>query len=134
MCIALLEQATKFITQLYEEQGKTAGELGERVSQIKKSIALTGTYEHTNDELVYGAKIAWRNNAHCIGKVCCMCIPTPNLRISPYYCVFHRYILILVITCLYSTHKGYTHYISLSQFAYYAFCTTSFCITTIIGC
>jgi len=29
----------------------------------------TGTYQLTNTELVYGAKLAWRNSVRCIGRI-----------------------------------------------------------------
>ena len=36
---------------------------------IQKEIQLTGTYELTEEELNFGAKLAWRNAARCIGRI-----------------------------------------------------------------
>ena len=32
-------------------------------------IAETGTYTHTTEELTVGARLAWRHNTRCIGKL-----------------------------------------------------------------
>jgi nitric-oxide synthase len=40
-----------------------------RLNQIRHEFALQGTYTHTTDELAYGAMVAWRNNARCIGRL-----------------------------------------------------------------
>ena len=41
----------------------------ERLEAITKAILETGTYEHTEAELVFGAKTAWRNAPRCIGRI-----------------------------------------------------------------
>ncbi|CAH1168649.1 unnamed protein product [Phyllotreta striolata] len=40
-----------------------------RWEQVQKEIATTGTYQLTETELVYGAKLAWRNAVRCIGRI-----------------------------------------------------------------
>lgn len=40
-----------------------------RLQQIQKDIEATGTYHLTETELIYGAKLAWRNSARCIGRI-----------------------------------------------------------------
>lgn len=40
-----------------------------RWAQVEKEVAATGTYELTETELVYGAKLAWRNAPRCIGRI-----------------------------------------------------------------
>lgn len=40
-----------------------------RFQQIQKDIEATGTYHLTETELIYGAKLAWRNSARCIGRI-----------------------------------------------------------------
>ncbi|WP_368738983.1 nitric oxide synthase oxygenase, partial [Staphylococcus aureus] len=35
---------------------------------IELEIKETGTYTHTEEELIYGAKMAWRNSNRCIGR------------------------------------------------------------------
>jgi nitric-oxide synthase len=39
-----------------------------RWRQIEHEIQSTGTYTHTNKELVFGARIAWRHSNRCIGR------------------------------------------------------------------
>ena len=40
-----------------------------RFQQVQKDIEATGTYHLTETELIYGAKLAWRNSARCIGRI-----------------------------------------------------------------
>lgn len=40
-----------------------------RWQQVQSEIKATGTYNLTETELVYGAKLAWRNSARCIGRI-----------------------------------------------------------------
>ncbi|WP_344426678.1 nitric oxide synthase oxygenase [Pseudonocardia ailaonensis] len=40
-----------------------------RMAAIRAEIEATGTYEHTVDELTFGARVAWRNSARCIGRL-----------------------------------------------------------------
>lgn len=63
----LTTQAEKFITLYYQEIGLDGVE--KRQKEIRKEIALTGTYHHTYDELEFGAKVAWRNSNRCIGRL-----------------------------------------------------------------
>lgn len=65
----LLLEAKAYITQLYEEIGYSQEQLQLRMEQIRSSIATTGTYTHTAEELQYGARLAWRNNSRCIGRL-----------------------------------------------------------------
>lgn len=39
-----------------------------RKRQVEASIETSGTYEHTRDELLVGARLAWRNHARCLGR------------------------------------------------------------------
>lgn len=39
-----------------------------RLRAVRESIEATGTYQHTTEELLLGAKIAWRNHARCSGR------------------------------------------------------------------
>ncbi|TBL70532.1 nitric oxide synthase oxygenase [Paenibacillus thalictri] len=67
--IALYEQAAHFIVRAYQELGKSQHEAERRLSEIQRSIELTGFYEHTSEELRHGAKMAWRNSNRCIGRL-----------------------------------------------------------------
>ncbi|XP_046680462.1 LOW QUALITY PROTEIN: nitric oxide synthase, salivary gland-like [Homalodisca vitripennis] len=40
-----------------------------RWGQVQEEIQATGHYQLTETELVYGAKLAWRNAARCIGRI-----------------------------------------------------------------
>lgn len=64
----LLEEATKFITICYKEL-KREHEIKNRIEQIRQEIEETGTYKHAFEELVHGARMAWRNSNRCIGRL-----------------------------------------------------------------
>lgn len=40
-----------------------------RWEQVQKDVNSTGTYQLTETELIYGAKLAWRNSVRCIGRI-----------------------------------------------------------------
>lgn len=40
-----------------------------RWEQVQQEVNDTGTYQLTETELVFGAKLAWRNSARCIGRI-----------------------------------------------------------------
>lgn len=40
-----------------------------RLQQVQKDIEATGTFHLTETELIYGAKLAWRNSSRCIGRI-----------------------------------------------------------------
>lgn len=40
-----------------------------RCQQIEKEVDSTGSYHLTETELIYGAKLAWRNSSRCIGRI-----------------------------------------------------------------
>ncbi|WP_042353003.1 nitric oxide synthase oxygenase [Bacillus massiliigorillae] len=64
----LFEKAEAFIQQCYAESNQES-RITERLVEIKEQIIATGTYEHTFDELVHGARMAWRNSNRCIGRL-----------------------------------------------------------------
>src|SRR2546430_927364 len=39
-----------------------------RVAEVTAEIEATGCYTHTTEELLAGAKLAWRNHARCVGR------------------------------------------------------------------
>jgi nitric-oxide synthase, bacterial len=63
----LLVSAEQFITQFYTEN--RLGPPYQRLQQVRREIEETGTYWHTRDELTFGARVAWRNSARCIGRL-----------------------------------------------------------------
>lgn len=66
---ALLEEAADFLVICYTELEKNEQELEDRLEAVTKEIEATGTYRHTFEELEHGAKMAWRNNNRCIGRL-----------------------------------------------------------------
>ncbi len=67
--LLLQQEAEDYIKICYAELGKPAEELLGRLAEIRQEISLTGTYEHTFEELEHGAKMAWRNSNRCIGRL-----------------------------------------------------------------
>ncbi|MEU8522969.1 nitric oxide synthase oxygenase [Streptomyces sp. NBC_01216] len=61
-------QAESFIRQFHREQ-PLAGDVEHRVRDVRDAIDRTGVYEHTPEELRFGARVAWRNAARCIGRL-----------------------------------------------------------------
>ncbi|MFE2406823.1 nitric oxide synthase oxygenase [Kitasatospora sp. NPDC059408] len=73
-------QATSFIRQFHHEQPAAGGDPDERIRAVLDEIDRTGTYEHTPAELAYGAKLAWRNAARCIGRLYWRSLVVRDLR------------------------------------------------------
>ena len=63
-----LREAIDFIDQFHSEN-PGAGDHVARTAAVASSVLETGAYRHTNDELVWGCRVAWRNNARCIGRL-----------------------------------------------------------------
>ena len=63
----LFVSAERFITQFHTEN--RAGSPDRRLEQVRSEIEQTGTYWHTPAELAFGARVAWRNSARCIGRL-----------------------------------------------------------------
>ncbi|MEK5059670.1 nitric oxide synthase oxygenase [Paenibacillus sp. FSL H7-0326] len=66
---ALIKEAEAFIYTSYEELGLSRDTAETRLIRIREDIEITGTYEHTTQELEYGIKLAWRNSNRCIGRL-----------------------------------------------------------------
>src|SRR5260370_8396545 len=64
----IFAEARGYLQVLQQECGPSSVH-PERFAEIQTQIERTGTYEHTSEELVYGAKVAWRNNKHCIERL-----------------------------------------------------------------
>jgi nitric-oxide synthase, bacterial len=63
----VLTSAERFITMFHIEN--RAGPPDRRLGQIRREIAATGTYWQTPAELAFGARVAWRGSAGCIGRL-----------------------------------------------------------------
>jgi nitric-oxide synthase, bacterial len=64
----LLARAESFLAQFHAENPE-AGALHDRMLQVRRDIAADGTYRHTEAELTYAARVAWRNSSRCIGRL-----------------------------------------------------------------
>src|SRR5436309_441681 len=64
----LLTEAQSYLHLFHQEFGPSTT-FSERLTEVQAEIELTGTYWQSYDELAYGAKIAWRNNTRCIGRL-----------------------------------------------------------------
>jgi nitric-oxide synthase len=64
---SLLVSAERFLTMFYAENH--GGAPDRRLMQVRREIDASGTYWHTPAELEFGAQVAWRNSARCIGRL-----------------------------------------------------------------
>lgn len=63
-------QAKEFLEVYFQGQKRSKNEDFEyRLEEARNEIDETGTWQPTRDELAYGAKLAWRNAARCIGRI-----------------------------------------------------------------
>ncbi|MBC3841230.1 nitric oxide synthase oxygenase [Streptacidiphilus sp. 4-A2] len=65
---AVLAQAETFIRQ-FALENPAVTDPEQRLREVRASIEAYGSYEHTPQELVFGARAAWRNSARCIGRL-----------------------------------------------------------------
>jgi nitric-oxide synthase len=63
----LYQNATEFLNLYFTETGKSG--LKERLREVKNEIEKSGTYNHTLEEIEFGASVAWRNSNRCIGRL-----------------------------------------------------------------
>ncbi|MFD1029975.1 nitric oxide synthase oxygenase [Metaplanococcus flavidus] len=65
----LIEEAGYFIQNCYAEIGMNETDIENRLNEIIEEVNQTGTYQHSFEELEHGARMAWRNNNRCIGRL-----------------------------------------------------------------
>ncbi|GAA4872524.1 nitric oxide synthase oxygenase [Kitasatospora terrestris] len=75
----LVAEAAAFVRQFHEET-PAAGDPLPRLREVIAEIERTGTYRHTVEELAFGARIAWRNSARCIGRLYWRSLVVRDLR------------------------------------------------------
>ena len=63
------EEARAFLQSYYEENGGGDAAFRRRWSDVRRQLSRRDYYEHTPEELAFGARIAWRNHAKCIGRL-----------------------------------------------------------------
>lgn len=61
-------EAEEFVRMLHAE-APALGPPEPRLADITREIGETGTYTHTGLELTFGARVAWRNSARCVGRL-----------------------------------------------------------------
>ena len=74
-----LDEARDFLAQLHAETAPVVPRQ-RRWAEICDEIAATGTYTHTPEELEFGARVAWRNSARCIGRLYWKSLRVRDLR------------------------------------------------------
>ncbi|WP_433209461.1 nitric oxide synthase oxygenase [Dactylosporangium sp. CS-047395] len=72
-------EAEDFLALFHHEQ-QPGGNGRERLARVRDEIAETGTYVHTYAELVFGARVAWRNASRCIGRLYWRSLVVRDLR------------------------------------------------------
>ena len=76
---SVAQEAEVFLKQCYLERGLPEVYLP-RWQEVNQSIKTTGTYEHTLDELTYGARLAWRNSNRCVARYFWQSLQVRDLR------------------------------------------------------
>ncbi|HWD80259.1 MAG TPA: nitric oxide synthase oxygenase [Kribbella sp.] len=76
----MVRAAAKEFLELFHGENPQAGPLGPRVAAVMREIDATGTYWHTPEELAFGARVAWRNNKRCIGRLYWRSLQVRDLR------------------------------------------------------
>ncbi|MDX6258926.1 MAG: nitric-oxide synthase, bacterial [Kribbellaceae bacterium] len=76
----LVRAAAEEFLLLFHAENPQAGPIGPRIVAVGREIELTGTYWHTPEELTFGARVAWRNNARCIGRLYWHSLQVRDLR------------------------------------------------------
>ncbi|NUR10163.1 MAG: nitric oxide synthase oxygenase [Nocardioidaceae bacterium] len=71
--------AAEFL-ELFHAENPQAGPARPRIDAVLREIDRTGTYRHTPEELTFGARVAWRNNARCIGRLYWQSLQVRDLR------------------------------------------------------
>jgi nitric-oxide synthase, bacterial len=64
----LLLEARAYLHLFHQESGMFEA-YPRRFASVRAEIEQSGTYQQTYDELAYGARVAWRNNTRCIGRL-----------------------------------------------------------------
>ena len=70
--------ARSFLHTFYAETRRPG--LRARLRQVRGEIALGGEYQLSSEELRYGAKLAWRNSARCVGRAYWPALTVRDLR------------------------------------------------------
>ncbi len=78
--VGAVRAAAEEFLELFHAENPEAGPAGPRIAAVRREIEETGTYWHTSEELAFGARVAWRNNARCIGRLYWRSLQVRDLR------------------------------------------------------
>lgn len=62
-------EARAFLDLFHDESCASEAARRRRKAEVDRDLKRFGTYTHTPDELAFGARVAWRNHARCIGRL-----------------------------------------------------------------
>ena len=65
----LLKSVDALLQELVEEELIPPAGKSDRLRAVEEELLATGTYTLSSAELDFGGKLAWRNNARCIGRL-----------------------------------------------------------------
>lgn len=63
------EEARTFLNAFHDATGAGRDLRQRRWASVRRDLSRHGYYEHTPEELAFGARLAWRNNGRCIGRL-----------------------------------------------------------------
>jgi nitric-oxide synthase, bacterial len=64
-----IEEAVAFLELFARETSIPTNALEARRREVVRELRRFGHYDHTAEELAFGARVAWRNHANCIGRL-----------------------------------------------------------------
>ncbi|MFM7052536.1 MAG: nitric oxide synthase oxygenase [Planctomycetota bacterium] len=64
-----IAEAESFIAQFHRENELDDAACRARIREARRDLERAGHYDHTPEELAFGARVAWRNHARCIGRL-----------------------------------------------------------------
>jgi nitric-oxide synthase len=76
----LVAEAVEYLDLLLGEDILTVATHAARVREVQATIARYGAYNQSPEELMHGAKVAWRNAARCIGRLTWQNLDVRDLR------------------------------------------------------
>ncbi|MEM9257167.1 MAG: nitric oxide synthase oxygenase [Pseudomonadota bacterium] len=62
------EEARAFIKLFFSETSNDQRLMKHRLAEVSRALRKSNHYEHTAEELAFGARVAWRNHSRCIGR------------------------------------------------------------------
>lgn len=63
------EEARAFLDTYHDATRAGRAARQTRWAEVRRQLGRASYYEHTPDELAFGARLAWRNNGRCIGRL-----------------------------------------------------------------